>query len=372
MTPARCATCDRAECPDLRTQWMYYFEPAARQDCRAHAVDWRARCLAAETERIRQVADLQALIEHRIAETFAAGATMRLCRHCGDVTVGGPTACSGCVRAEALAEEIAQLRGDRCNVCDEDGLIYPVVGFDASTETEIDGPGEVCPECGGTRSGFASQMRAERDGAISAGDTLRIARDDARAAAIEWKAKADRGREEIARLGRENDALRQSRQADRYAAADRVTEMHRRAQAAESERDAAIREADRWRHGVPVECDYVCPDSLALAEARAERDRLAASAGDWGRWCAQAVLERDRLAAEVERLRARLAEFVSPRELGCVCTWEQGDSACPVHQTCAGCGGATTSGDGTDRMCLACLVSWPAIAVAGEPGAGEK
>jgi len=32
---------------------------------------------------------------------------------------------------------------------------------------------------------------------------------------------------------------------------------------------ASERECDRWRHGVPVEGDYVCPDSLALAETRA-------------------------------------------------------------------------------------------------------
>jgi hypothetical protein len=27
-----------------------------------------------------------------------------------------------------------------------------------------------------------------------------------------------------------------------------------------------------------------------------------------------------------------------PRPPGCLCTWEQGDSACPVHPTCPGCG----------------------------------
>lgn len=34
--------------------------------------------------------------------------------------------------------------------------------------------------------------------------------------------------------------------------------------------DAAEREADRWRHGVPVEGDYVRPTSLALDQARAD------------------------------------------------------------------------------------------------------
>lgn len=200
MTPARCATCDRAEeiggCEvaasfaskrlDDRSGWNL----RARKDCEAHAVDWRARAIAAETERTRQVADLLALIEHRIAETFAAGATMRLCRHCGDVTVGGPTACSGCVRAESIA----------------------------------------------------------------------------------------------------------------------------------AQRDAAIREADRWRHGVPVEGDFVCPDSLALHEARAECDRLRAErdqlAADTREAFARVRIERDRLAAEVERLRATLGHVATVGKQG--------------------------------------------------------
>lgn len=40
--------------------------------------------------------------------------------------------------------------------------------------------------------------------------------------------------------------------------------------------DAAEREADRWRHGVPIEGDYVCPTSLALDQARADFIRYAA------------------------------------------------------------------------------------------------
>mgnify|MGYP000007482396 CR=1 FL=1 len=45
---------------------------------------------------------------------------------------------------------------------------------------------------------------------------------------------------------------------------------------------AARAELDRWRHGRPIEGDHVCPDSLALTEARgriaAEVARFAASA----------------------------------------------------------------------------------------------
>lgn len=33
-------------------------------------------------------------------------------------------------------------------------------------------------------------------------------------------------------------------------------------------------EVERWRHGVQIDGDYVCPDSLALTEARAEVERL--------------------------------------------------------------------------------------------------
>ena len=49
---------------------------------------------------------------------------------------------------------------------------------------------------------------------------------------------------------------------------------------AEEERDAARaalaasqREADRLRHGEPIESDYICPDSLALTECRASLAR---------------------------------------------------------------------------------------------------
>lgn len=35
---------------------------------------------------------------------------------------------------------------------------------------------------------------------------------------------------------------------------------------AEGERDAALRELERWRHGQQIEGDYVCPDSLRLLE----------------------------------------------------------------------------------------------------------
>lgn len=53
MSGERCPRCDRAECPEFRgardddgTDWPH-------NDCVAHAVEWRSRCLAAEQERDR-------------------------------------------------------------------------------------------------------------------------------------------------------------------------------------------------------------------------------------------------------------------------------------------------------------------------------
>jgi hypothetical protein len=41
-----------------------------------------------------------------------------------------------------------------------------------------------------------------------------------------------------------------------------------------TERDALKAELERWRHGNTIEGDFVCPDSLALTEVTAERDRM--------------------------------------------------------------------------------------------------
>jgi hypothetical protein len=40
------------------------------------------------------------------------------------------------------------------------------------------------------------------------------------------------------------------------------------------ERDAAIRELERWRHGVTIEGDFVCPNELAATNLEAEVARL--------------------------------------------------------------------------------------------------
>jgi len=38
--------------------------------------------------------------------------------------------------------------------------------------------------------------------------------------------------------------------------------------------DAAERELERWRHGVTIEGDFVCPNDLRAANAERERDKL--------------------------------------------------------------------------------------------------
>jgi hypothetical protein len=72
--------------------------------------------------------------------------------------------------------------------------------------------------------------------------------------------------------------------------------------------DAAERELERHRHGVTIESDFVCPDSLALVNALGEAERLRAERDEWagsaGRWCAAetaAIAEAERLRAQYER-----------------------------------------------------------------------
>lgn len=63
---------------------------------------------------------------------------------------------------------------------------------------------------------------------------------------------------------------------------------------------AQYHELERWRHGVPIEGDFVCPDSLAMTEAIRERDlahqKLAALDADSNRVLEQRREVRDALA----------------------------------------------------------------------------
>jgi hypothetical protein len=47
---------------------------------------------------------------------------------------------------------------------------------------------------------------------------------------------------------------------------------------AEADRDAAVRELERWRHGVTIEGDFVCPDSLRADALQARVGKLEAVA----------------------------------------------------------------------------------------------
>ena len=134
MTGERCEVCDRAECQRepsrvaARTEYTpnnAYAETMAQRECYANEVDWRARALAAEAER------------------------------------------------DTARETIAKLQGDRCTVCDEDGLIYVPVhgGEDADEEPRA------CPMCDGTRSGYASAITKERDAAMRVVEAARHLRD---------------------------------------------------------------------------------------------------------------------------------------------------------------------------------------------------
>ena len=116
-----------------------------------------------------------------------------------------------------------------------------------------------------------------------------------------------------------------------------LTQLRAALARAESERDglrvrveeaqrvaaAAVREADRWRHGVPIEGDYVCPDSLALEAARAEsatlRRDLAAARG-------AVVEERERIVALLADERATLTTALDLRRNDGSIGWERLDA----------------------------------------------
>lgn len=50
------------------------------------------------------------------------------------------------------------------------------------------------------------------------------------------------------------------------------------------ERDAALREADRLRHGEPIEGDFVCPHELAADALRAELDATKRERDQYDEW----------------------------------------------------------------------------------------
>jgi hypothetical protein len=85
------------------------------------------------------------------------------------------------------------------------------------------------------------------------------------------------------------------------------------AEAVTRQLESALRELERWRHGNTIEGDFVCPNELALVEARA------------------AYLKESELAsamlAEVDRLRALLSETQDEERKRCKTIGELGGTA---------------------------------------------
>lgn len=71
------------------------------------------------------------------------------------------------------------------------------------------------------------------------------------------------------------------------------------------DRDAAIREADRLRHGAPIEGDFVCPDSLALTAMAVARDEACRILDD----CIRELAAREKDPAMMDGHRALVAKL---------------------------------------------------------------
>lgn len=100
MTAERCPRCDRDYCPNFPPVRHDGTEGdrdcpvcVASRDCDAHAVDWRARALAAESERDALRADLKAWadeLEKSRTGQFIAAEVRRRFLDAPDVGRGGP------------------------------------------------------------------------------------------------------------------------------------------------------------------------------------------------------------------------------------------------------------------------------------------
>lgn len=88
--------------------------------------------------------------------------------------------------------------------------------------------------------------------------------------AVDWRSRV------LAAEARER-TLMEAQAQDRAALTDAIMTEQTRAERAEASLAAATREADRLRHGVPVEGNFVCPDSLRADEAEARVAALEAA-----------------------------------------------------------------------------------------------
>jgi len=183
-----------------------------------------------------------------------------------------------------LKDEVAKLEGDRCTVCDEDGLIYYEVMEDDAANEEA----QACPSCGGTRSGYASEVtrerdeaRAERDAARMDHQCERIRSEDRGVSYQEAIRERDEAREHHARVVKER-ALANQRLHDVTADRDRLAgEVER----LKTERDALHVRYDFPFRGVeatpPVD-DH--PQSNSAERDLSEEATRAFSAGHEAGW----------------------------------------------------------------------------------------
>ena len=125
------------------------------------------------------------------------------------------------------------------------------------------------------RDGTVVALRAKLVATVAQHDGMQKALykmlEDARAELAAAQAERDEARADRDAARREREQLR-SLLAQDHDSLSAYLAMQT-AQRLTAERDALQREADRLRHGVPIEGDFVCPDSLALVEARREIER---------------------------------------------------------------------------------------------------
>lgn len=96
-------------------KYDYTILPAGEIEIRRHGEPWLviekgcnavADLLYEIHERREQNDNLLKMIEGKLDECFAGGATMRKCRICADIVVGGPTVHVGCLKLEELKARI--------------------------------------------------------------------------------------------------------------------------------------------------------------------------------------------------------------------------------------------------------------------------
>lgn len=126
MTASRCQVCDRDNCPTRAAPPHVDAARTAHDDCAAHAIDWRALALAAESER-------NAL---RLSTLTAAEDARRVCEEREQAALRmwrAATAQLDAVRAHALAAESLAADTER-QLSRSDALIDTIAGIVGAVE----------------------------------------------------------------------------------------------------------------------------------------------------------------------------------------------------------------------------------------------